>query len=151
MKILESSENILSVKPNFSTRTNGQMDTQTLRTQYSFIANLGKRFNSHRNCYKYVKSHYFWYTIFCKTSFFKLLSLCVFNITNIFTELGRLYRYESSSADLCNLRWWRASDLLVWNTADTTRKERHLIIFYVVGLVKTLYSLCVLSYKSIEK
>jgi len=43
---------------------------------------------------------------------------------NCFTELRRLYRYESRSHNLHCVRQWRASDLLVWDSADTIRKEK---------------------------
>jgi len=49
---------------------------------------------------------------------------CVSNITKMFTELGRLCGHESSIAGLRDVHYWRAFDLLVWNTADTTRKTK---------------------------
>jgi len=42
----------------------------------------------------------------------------------IFAELGRLCGYESRSGSLHDVRWWRHSDLLVWNSADTTCKGK---------------------------
>jgi hypothetical protein len=44
------------------------------------------------------------------------------NANIFFSGLGRLYRRESSSGKLRCLRWWRVSDMLVWKSADTTRK-----------------------------
>jgi hypothetical protein len=49
---------------------------------------------------------------------------CVTNVTKMFTELGRLCGYESSSASLRDVHYRRASDLLVCNSADTTRKTK---------------------------
>ena len=46
----------------------------------------------------------------------------------IFPELGRLYRYESSSVCLRILRQWRGFDLLGWNSADTTRKAKWIVV-----------------------
>ena len=46
----------------------------------------------------------------------------------LFAELGRLYRYDSSSECLRNLRWFRCFDLLVWNSADTTRKRKCIVV-----------------------
>jgi len=42
----------------------------------------------------------------------------------IFAELGRLYRYETRSDGLRHVRLWCASILLVWNSADKTRKTK---------------------------
>jgi hypothetical protein len=47
---------------------------------------------------------------------------CTTNVTNIFTELGRLCGHVSSIDNLREFNYGRAFDLLVWNTADTTRK-----------------------------
>jgi len=49
-------------------------------------------------------------------------TLC--KIMKIFAELGRLYRYESRSGSLRHIRLRRTSDLLVWNSADKTRKTK---------------------------
>jgi hypothetical protein len=46
------------------------------------------------------------------------------NNMKIIAELGRLYRYESRSDSLRHLRFRRTSDLLVWNSADKTRKTK---------------------------
>ena len=63
------------------------------------------------------------YCVFYSFFIWNYCPLCVPNITNIFTELGRFCRYDWSRATLRNVRWWRAYNLLVWNSADTTRKE----------------------------
>ena len=73
------------------------------------------------------------YYIFYSFVIWKYYYLCAFDITNILTELGKLYRYESSSANLRNVRWWRACDLLVWNSADTTRKKLGLLFLLAFG------------------
>jgi len=49
------------------------------------------------------------------------------NILNNFAELGRLCGYESSSDGLRYFSCWRASDLLVWNSADTTCKRNDVL------------------------
>ena len=77
--------------------------------------------------------------------FFNHLCFLFFRYYNFsLTELGRLYRYESSSVTLRHIYQWRASDLLVWNSADTTCKtKRHVVI--VVDIFNTLISKCVCS------
>jgi len=57
------------------------------------------------------------------------LFACASNIMKIFAELGKLCRYESSTYDLHDVRWWRASDLLVWNSADKSCKGKERINF----------------------
>ena len=49
----------------------------------------------------------------------------------IFSELGWLYRYESRSANLHRVRLWRTPDLLVWNSADKTRKTKWCIKYFL--------------------
>jgi len=68
---------------------------------------------------------------------------------NFFAELGRLYRYESRGACLRNVRLWRASDLLVWNSADTTRKAKWIVVI-VVNVVNTLLYYGIWGVKIIE-
>jgi len=53
------------------------------------------------------------------------------NILKIFLELGRLCGYDSSSASLRDLHHRRPFDLLVWNTADTTRKTKCYMIYFL--------------------
>jgi len=69
-----------------------------------------------------------------KSSILSLLDTILF-----FAELGRLCRYDSSSGNLRHLRWWGVFDLLVWNSADTTRKTNWVIVS-VAEAVKTLLS-----------
>jgi hypothetical protein len=54
---------------------------------------------------------------------FSIVSLRILYYENIFTELGRFCRYESSSYILRGVWQSRASVLLVWKSADTTRKR----------------------------
>jgi len=48
-----------------------------------------------------------------------------------FTELGRLCRYDSRCGDLFIILEWRATDLLVWNSVDTTCKEKCIVVILV--------------------
>jgi len=57
----------------------------------------------------------------------------------IFAELGRLYRYQSGSDFLHLVPLWRASDLLVWNSADKQSKTKQ-IVTSVVDTNNTLFS-----------
>jgi len=52
------------------------------------------------------------------------LFTCPDNIMKIFAELGRLCWHEPRRDNLHDVRLWRASDLLVWNSADTTCKRK---------------------------
>jgi len=47
----------------------------------------------------------------------------------MFAELGKLFGYESRRGSLYIVRCWCATLLLVWNSADTTRKKKWLIFF----------------------
>ena len=58
-------------------------------------------------------------------------------IVTFFAELGRLCRYESSSVSIRNVRWWRGFDLLVWNSADTTRKTKWILV--IVAEIHGIY------------
>jgi hypothetical protein len=66
----------------------------------------------------------------CLKSFYRLLLLgdlhCFLVPLLIFAELGKLRGYESRNGNLYYVRHWRASDLLVWNSADTTRKTKYI-------------------------
>jgi hypothetical protein len=64
------------------------------------------------------------------------------NGTLFFVELGRLYRYESSSDSLRSLRMWRGFDLLVWNPADTTRKKNGLLLLLLMFFTFCVHSVC---------
>jgi len=67
-------------------------------------------------------------------------------LKKFFAELGWFYRYESSSDCLHLVRLWRASDLLVWISTDTTCKTKWIVII-VVETVNTLLLKCVSSFK----
>jgi len=63
----------------------------------------------------------------CLKSLFRLLVLGDLQFLLVplilFTELGKLWGYESRSGNLYYVHYWCASDRLVWNSADTTRKK----------------------------
>ena len=116
---------------------NGPTDTQTRQTKYLLFAKLRRLLKDKTKSNTSAQRHCSQYTAFLRVLLFEIF--CPFNacdIANIFffAELGRLYRYESRSGTVCFVRQWRASDLLVWNSADTTRKANRLLFLLLVLL-----------------
>jgi hypothetical protein len=65
--------------------------------------------------------------IFSKVLFFKCFTAPLkFEYYYFCAELGRLCGHQSRSGNLCGISQWRASDLLVRRSTDTTRKEKWL-------------------------
>jgi hypothetical protein len=62
--------------------------------------------------------------VFCRLDKTFYCCLCVLYNKIFFTELGRCCRCFSRCADLCIILQWRASDLLAWNSVDTTCKTK---------------------------
>jgi hypothetical protein len=77
-------------------------------------------------------------TLYRFVMFNLLFFLCLRYYKYSFTEPGKSCWYESSSCNLRRVCLWRASDLLVWNSVDTTRKTKRLVII-VAGLFLTHY------------
>jgi len=73
---------------------------------------------------------------------FSLFPLFIANIKCFVPGLVSLHKYESSNIILCDIRFWRTSEMLVWKPTDTARKsEWPIIIVVVLWLVWLIYDL----------
>jgi hypothetical protein len=116
-------------------RTVGQTNRTNCIVAFRKLAKANK--SQYKTTYICRTPPFLIYYIYHSFVFWNLLSFQCKHI--FFAELGRLYRYESSSDGLLPFHYWRSSDLLVRRSADTTRKRSKIVVI-VVDAVKALLS-----------